>query len=124
MMDDPNQLANEEEFLDSDSREALERTQRKLVAKVEELADGGGKKITRHHKCQACGTVSAVEFDIENPELVVKALSAVSAARQRAQSQRGDDASEAATKLLRDRSALSDEELAEYIARLEAELGA
>jgi hypothetical protein len=99
----------------------LERALPKIAAQIEELVDSGGKKTVRY-QCSACGAKDTVDVPVHDPDMLVKALSAGSAALQRIQAQKPDDASEAATKLLRDRSALSDEELAEYIARLEHEL--
>lgn len=99
----------------------LERALPKIAAQIEELVDSGGKKTVRH-KCAACGEPATIEVPVHDPDMLVKALSAGSAALQRIQAQKGDDASEAATKLLRDRSGLTDEELAEYIAKLEREL--
>lgn len=103
------------------ARDVLERAIPKIAAQIEELVDSGGKKTVRH-KCLACGETASIEVPVHDPDMLVKALSAGSAALQRIQAQKGDDASEGATKLLRDRSALTDEQLAEYIARLEHEL--
>lgn len=126
-MDDPNQLANDPPQLDGKvdpvegARSVLERALPKIASQIEELVDSGGKKTVRY-QCSSCGAKDTVEVPVHDPDMLVKALSAGSAALQRIQAQKGDDASEAATKLLRDRSALSDEELAEYISRLEREL--
>ena len=103
------------------ARTVLERALPKIASQIEELVDSGGKKTIRH-KCPACGNADTIEVPVHDPDMLVKALSAGSAALQRIQAQKGDDASEAATKLLRDRSALTDEQLSEYIARLEHEL--
>lgn len=99
----------------------LERALPKIAKQIEELVDSGGKKTVRH-KCPACGNADTIEVPVHDPDMLVKALSAGSSALQRIKAEKGDDASEAATKLLRDRSALSDEELAEYISRLENDL--
>lgn len=119
--DDPPQLAQEVDPVEG-ARSVLERALPKIAAQIEELVDSGGKKTIRH-KCTACGESASIEVPVHDPDMLVKALSAGSAALQRIQAQKGDDTSEAATKLLRDRSALSDDELAEYISRLSHELG-
>lgn len=126
-MDDPTHLANDPPQLAREvdpvegARSVLERALPKIASQIEELVDSGGKKTIRH-KCAACGEAATIEVPVHDPDMLVKALSAGSAALQRIQAQKGDDASEAATKLLRDRSGLSDEDLAEYIARLEADI--
>lgn len=120
LADDPPQLAREVDPVEG-ARSVLERALPKIAAQIEELVDSGGKKTVRH-KCSACGEPATIEVPVHDPDMLVKALSSASAALQRIQAQKGDDASEGATKLLRDRSALSDEELAEYISRLEREL--
>lgn len=103
------------------TRDVLERALPKIAAQIEELIDSGGKKTVRH-RCPSCANMSTVEVEVRDPDMLVKALSAASQALQRIQTQKGEDASTAATKLLRDRSELTDAELAEYISRLENEL--
>jgi hypothetical protein len=105
-----------------DTFSLLQQTEAELVTQIKgALADGGKKEYRR--KCDTCGHYNVFEVSIFDADEKIKALSTTSQAIERMRkSQKGDDASEAATKILRDRSALSDEELAEYIARLENEL--
>jgi hypothetical protein len=113
-----------EEPLDEQSREALQRTQAKLIKQIEDALDNGGKKTIRY-RCKACGNPDSVEVEMVDVEGTVRALATVSAALAREKaSDKGTDATAAATKLLVDLRDLSDVELAERIARLKAEVEA
>lgn len=91
-----------------------------LLSRIDEAVQGGGK-VSRRHRCTACGEVNTVEIEVADVEEIRKLVEMF--AKLRLQAPKEDEASKIATKLLRDRSELSDAELAEYIAKLEADLG-
>lgn len=93
-----------------------------LLRRIDEAVQGGGK-VSRRIRCTACGEYNTVEVEVADVEEIRKLVEMFTNLRIRAvQAQKGDETSKGATRLLRDRSDLSDAELAEYIASLEAEL--
>jgi hypothetical protein len=104
------------------TKDAVDRLLPKIVSELEDMVENGGEKVVRH-TCSACGSKQTVTFKVADYDLLVKALSALSAASGRLKTD-DDETSGAAVKLLRDRSELTDEQLAEYIAKLRADLDA
>jgi hypothetical protein len=104
------------------TKDAVDRLLPRIVAELEDMVENGGQKDVRH-KCLNCGNTQTVTIKVADADLYVKALSALSAASGRLKSD-DDETSGAATKLLRDRSELTDAELAEYIVKLKADLAA
>lgn len=91
-----------------------------LLKRIDEAVEGGGK-VSRRVRCTACSTVNTVEVEVADVEEIRKLVEMFAKmSLQARQATSGDSA--AVTKLLRDRSELSDAELAEYIAALESEL--
>jgi hypothetical protein len=101
------------------TRAAIERILPKAVRELEELIDNGGKKNVRY-TCDGCGKQHTIEVKVADSDMLVKSVSALSSALPRMQS-KGDDTSTAAQKILSDFSEMTNAELAEYLARLEAE---
>jgi hypothetical protein len=94
-----------------------------LLTRLHTAVEGGGK-VTKRHRCTACGEANTIEVEVADVEEIRKLVEMFANLRIRAQAaQKGDDASVGATKLLRDRSDLPDAVLAEYIAKLKEELG-
>lgn len=115
-------LTPQEEPLDEQTRESFERTQKKLINQIESSLDNDGKKLVRID-CKACGTRNEREIEIIDIEARIKGLGAVSSALERTRkAETTSDTSVDAMKLLRDRSELSDAQLAEAIVTLEKEL--
>jgi hypothetical protein len=104
------------------TKDAVDRLLPKILAELEDMVKNGGEKVVRH-QCLKCGEKDTVTFKVADYDLYVKALSALSAASGRLKGD-DDETSGAATKILSDRSELTDAELAEYIAKLKAELTA
>lgn len=109
------------DFLDQ-LRTAGDAAMPALLRRLHTAVEGGGK-VTVRHACSACGTRDNVDIEVADVEEVRKLVEMFANLRLRAQqAAKGDDASAAATKLLRDRSELTDAELSEYIVKLETEL--
>lgn len=104
------------------TKDAVDRLLPKILVELEDMVENGGEKVVRH-TCTSCGNAQSVTFKVADYELLVKALSALSAASGRLKVD-DDETSGAATKLLRDRSELTDSALAEYIVKLRADLAA
>ena len=113
-------MSDEDTTPNEDLRSTVDRLQRETLNDLEEMLSNGGKR-THRFRCDACGSQNAKEVQQTDPELLVKAISMLSSVQQRLKAV-DDDSTAAATKILRDRSELTDAELAEYIAKLEAEL--
>jgi hypothetical protein len=112
-----------DDFLDDLIRRADELVPQ-LLAQLEEAARDGGKRTVRF-KCSSCGRGNAETIDYRDPEQTRKLIETMSSIKLRVRAAQKDEvATTGATKLLRDRSELGEVELAEYIARLEAELAA
>lgn len=99
----------------------VDRLQLQTLRDLEELLREGGKRTMRW-KCRGCGAIHVEEVQVADAELHVKVASMLSAVAARQKSGGGDD-SAAVAKLLRDRSEMTDAELAERIVQLKAELG-
>lgn len=111
------------DFLDQ-LRTAGDAAMPALLKRLHTAVEGGGK-VTKRHACSACGTRDNVDVEVADVEEIRKLVEMFANLRLRAQqAQKGDDASAASVKLLRDRSDLTDAELSEYIAKLERELAA
>jgi hypothetical protein len=104
------------------TKDAVDRLLPRIVSELEDMVENGGEKVVRH-RCTACGSQETVTFKVADADLYVKALSALSAASGRLKVD-DDETSGGATKLLRDRSELTDAALAEYIVALRRELEA
>lgn len=94
----------------------------KLLERINEAVEGGGK-VSRQVRCTACGEKNLVEVEVADVEELRKLIELFAKTSLQARQQKGDEGSAAAVKLLHDRSEMGDVELAEYIARLEDELG-
>jgi len=93
-----------------------------LLKRLNDAVEGGGR-VTRRHRCEKCGELNVVEVEVADVEEIRKLVEMFANLRMKIQAaQKGDELSAAATRLLHDRSDLTDAELAEYIAKLEAEL--
>lgn len=93
-----------------------------LLRRLDEAVQGGGT-VTRRVRCGGCGEPVTVEVEVADTEEIRKLVEMFANLRLRvAQAQKGDGATVGATKLLRERSELTDAELSEYIAKLQAEL--
>lgn len=104
------------------TKDAVDRLLPRIVSELEDMVENGGEKIVRH-RCTACGSQETITIRVADADLYVKALSALSAASGRLKVD-DDETSGAATKILRDRSELTDADLAEYIASLRRDLAA
>ena len=113
-----------EEHIDSNeqTRSAIERLLPKAVAELEELIESGGKRSLRL-RCEKCGNTNTHEVKVADADLLVKAVSALSSAMPRLQS-KDDPRTARAVKIQSDKSEMTDAELTEYIANLEAQLDA
>jgi hypothetical protein len=93
-----------------------------LLRRIDQAVQGGGT-VTKRVRCGGCGEPVTVDVEVADTEEIRKLVEMFANLRLRvAQAQKGDDASVGATRLLRDRSELTDAELAEYIDRLRNEL--
>lgn len=104
-------------------RAAGEAAMPALLKRIDEVVQGGGT-VSRRHRCTACGEQNTVEIEVADAEEIRKLIEMFAKVNMQAQQMKSGDASKGATKILRDRSELTDEDLAEYIARLRAELAA
>ena len=95
-----------------------------ILRRLQTVVEGGGS-VTKHYMCGACGVANTVKVEVADSDELRKIAELYMNFRLKfAQAQKGDGASEVVTRLLRDRSELTDAELAEYIARLKEELAA
>jgi len=96
-----------------------------IIAQWRDAIDHGGTKTIRH-KCEHCSRTTVVEVEVADQEelrKIVDSLRLANAEQSKQRAAQGDGSSARVAKLLRDRSELTDVELAEEIARLEDELG-
>jgi hypothetical protein len=118
-LSDSNRNVDEAQIESPDT--VIDRLLPQTLSKLEEQITEGRTKTVRH-KCSGCGKLDNIEVDTgADPELLIKAASMLSSAKARAKTG-DDDASVAATKLLRDLSEMTNADLAEYISKLESEL--
>lgn len=104
----------------AETRSAIEALLPKAVDELSDMIENGGTRTVRI-RCTSCGANVTHDIQVADADLLVKAVSALSSALPRMQSK--DDAqSMRAAKILADRSELTDAELAEYIANLEAQI--
>lgn len=123
MSDDapPNEDTPSVDFLDQ-LRTAGDAAMPALLKRLHTAVEGGGK-VTKRFRCESCGEAASIDVEVADVEEIRKLVEMFANLRLRAQqAAKGDDASAAATKLLRDRSELPDADLAEYITKLQAEL--
>lgn len=117
----PNESTPSVDFLEQ-LRAAGDVAMPALLTRLHTAVEGGGT-VTKRFRCAACGEAASIDVEVADVEEIRKLVEMFANLRLRAQqAAKGDDASVAATKLLRDRSELTDAELAEYIAKLESEL--
>ena len=91
-----------------------------LLRRINDAVEGGGR-VVRRHRCTKCANVDNVEVEVADVEEIRKLVEMFAKLRLQAQAaQKGDDASAAATKLIADRSDMTDAELGAYSARPEA----
>lgn len=93
-----------------------------LLRRLNDAVEGGGK-VTRRHRCSKCANVDDVTIEVADVEEIRKLVEMFAKLWFQIQAaQKGDGLSAEATRLINDRSQMTDAELAEYIAKLEAEL--
>jgi hypothetical protein len=100
----------------------VDRLLAKSLGELELALANGGKRAIRL-KCSSCGEYATGEIPVYDGDFLVKASAMLSSAKAREKADATDSSIEA-TKLLKDLSELPSAELAEYIAKLEAELAA
>lgn len=114
---------NEDDFeVDESTYGKLDRLVPKLIDQVDKMIDAGGASRPEKYRCETCGHNGYINVKMPDVQLLTRALGPIFGAYQKMQDKKTDDGSSGATKLLRDRSELTDAQLAEYIAKLEAEL--
>jgi hypothetical protein len=102
-------------------KSVVDRMLPSVLADIEEQLKNGGTKSVRH-ACSACGHRDTIEVDTgQDAEMLAKVASMLASVQSRLGTKE-DGVSDAIVKLVADRSAMTDAELAEYIAKLEAEL--
>ena len=102
--------------------DAADEAMPKLLQRLKDAVDGGGR-VMKRFRCTACGETNTVPIEVTDVEETRKIVELFGSLKLRANAQRKDDsASTRARAILRDRSEMSDEELAESIAALELEL--
>lgn len=108
---------------DAPTQEQIERLQAFTLHEIEELLARGGEKKTIRHRCSACSHQDTFDITVQDADLLVRILPALTAAKK-GMSDDKDTTGRQATKILRDLEELSNAELAEYIVRLQRELDA
>jgi hypothetical protein len=104
--------------------DAADAAMPKLLQRLRDAVDGGGT-VTRRHRCTACGETNTVDVEVADVEETRKIVELFGSLKLRANAQRKDESTGSrARAILRDRSEMSDDELAEHIASLEASLAA
>jgi predicted metal-binding protein len=103
--------------------DAADAAMPKLLQRLRDAVEGGGT-VMKRHRCTACGETNTIPIEVTDVEETRKIVELFGSLKLRANAQRKDDsASSRARAILRDRSEMTDEELAESIAALELELG-
>jgi hypothetical protein len=104
--------------------DAADAAMPKLLQRLRDAVDGGGT-VMKRFRCTACGEANQVPVEVTDVEETRKIVELFGSLKLRAKAQRKDDDTSArARAVLRDRSEMTDEQLAEHIVALEAELAA
>lgn len=92
-----------------------------LLKQLEEAAGNGGQKV-RRYKCENCGRGGTVSIEVVDVEQARKLVETLASLKMRLAAAQRDEQPAAVARILSDFSSLTNAELAEHIASLEAEV--